>query len=52
MTLDITEFKAFKLPISKTKRKEPTNICKISFLNKCVQHINVPRIFHDPSLKA
>ena len=38
--------------ISKAKRKWPTNICKISFLNKDVELINVSHIFHDPSVKA
>ena len=45
MTLDVIEFKAFKLPISKTKRKEPTNICKISFLNKGVNILMCPVFF-------
>ena len=29
-----------------------SNICKISFLNKDVELINVSHIFHDPSAKA
>ena len=52
MVLDIIEFKLFKPPISKVKRKAPTNICKISFLNKCVELVNVPHIFHDSPAKA
>ena len=34
------------------KRKKPTNICKISFLNKVVKLIKTPGIFQDISLKA
>ena len=34
--LDIIESRIFKSPVSKAKRKVPTNICKISFLNKCL----------------
>ena len=29
-----------------------TNICKISLLNKGVELISVPRVFHEPSVKA
>ena len=36
----------------KHKKKAPTNICKISFLNKGVELINVPWIFYDTSVKA
>ena len=36
MVLDINEPKIFKPPISKVEPKAPTNICKISFLNKDV----------------
>ena len=50
--LDIIESKIFKSPIFKAIRKGPTNNFKILFLNKGVELINVPRIFHDPSLKA
>ena len=50
--LDIIESKIFKPSISKAKRKAPTNICKISFLNKALELIKVPHIFHDSSVKA
>lgn len=50
--LDIIESKIFKSPIFKATRKGPTNNFKILFLNKGVELINVPHIFHDPSLKA
>ena len=36
MVLDINEPKIFKPPISKVEPNAPTNICKISFLNKDV----------------
>ena len=36
----------------KAKRKSPTNNFKFPFLNKGVKLINVPGIFHDPSVKA
>ena len=36
----------------KPERKTKTNICEIFFLNKDVELINVPHIFHDPSMKA
>ena len=49
--MDIIETKIFKLKISKAKRKVPTNICKISFLNKAVELINVPHIFDHSSVK-
>ena len=53
MILDIIEFKICKLLISKAKRKEPTNVCKIPFLiNKGVEVINVLCIFHNQSVKA
>ena len=47
MTPDIIESRIFKPPTC--KRKASTNIC-ISFLNKGVKFINVPRICHDPSV--
>lgn len=50
--LNIIEFKIFKTPRCKAKTKAPTNICKNSFLNKCVELMNLPHIFHDPVLKA
>ena len=34
------------------KRKAHTNISKASFLNRPIELINVPHIFHDPSVKA
>ena len=52
MTLDVIELKIFKPPISKAKRKTRKNICKRYFLNEGVELVNVPRIFHDPSVKA
>ena len=51
MALDIIDSKIFKPPISKAKRKAATNISKISFPNKGVELINIPRIFHDPLAK-
>ena len=51
LSVDIIETKIFKLKISKAKRKAPTNICKISFLNKAVELINVPHIFDHSSVK-
>ena len=50
--MDIIESKIFKLAISKAKRKVPMKIYNISFLNKGVRLINVPHIFHVPSVKA
>ena len=50
--MDIIESKVFKPAISKAKRKVPMKIYNISFLNKGVKLINVPHIFHDPSVKA
>ena len=47
LALDIAEFKIFKPTISKAKKKAPTNICKICFLNKGVELINVHYISHD-----
>ena len=38
--------------MSKAKWKAPTNICKISFLNKNEKFINVPYLFHDPSVRS
>ena len=52
MALDITESKRFKPPKSKAKRKAPTNVCKITFLNKGAELINMPRVFHNPSVKV
>ena len=46
------EFKIFKRRIFKAKRKTRTNICKISFLSKDVELVNVPSIFYDPSGNA
>ena len=50
--LDIIESKIFKPIIFKAKRKEPTNVCKISFLKKSEELINVPHIFLDLSVKS
>lgn len=33
-------------------KKAPTNICKLSFLNKGVKPINVSHTFHNSSVKA
>ena len=52
LVFSITESKIFKSTISEAKRKASTNNCKISFLNKSVVLIDVPYIFHDPSLKS
>ena len=52
LALDIIEFKIFKPEISKAKRKVPTTICKMSFLNKRVEFINVHNIFDDSLVKA
>ena len=52
LALDIIESKIFKPTISKAKGKAPTNICKISSLNKGVELLNVSYIFHDPSVKV
>ena len=49
--MDFIESKVFKPTISKAKRKVPMKIYNISFLNKGVKLINVPHIFHDPSVK-
>ena len=42
----------FKPTISEAKRKAPTNVCKIYFLDKDVELTDVPHTFHDPSLKV
>ena len=47
LALDIIESKIFKPTLPKAKRKAPTKICKIFFLNQVVELINVPHIFHD-----
>ena len=52
MVLNIHEYKILKPQIPKAKRKAPTNICKISFLNKDMEFINVLYIFHDPSMRS
>ena len=52
IALHIMEFKIFKRRIFKAKRKTRTNICKISFLSKDVELVNVPSIFYDPSGNA
>ena len=52
MALNIFESKIFKPQISKAKRKAPKNIYKNSFLNKGVEFINVPYVFHDPSVRS
>lgn len=52
MALDIIESKISKSPIFKAKRKAPTNICKIFFLNKGVEFTNVPSTFHEPLVKV
>ena len=52
LALDIIETKMFKLTISKAKRKAPNNICKVSFLNKGMELINVLHLFHDLSVKV
>ena len=49
---DIIEIQIFKPTISKFKRKAPAKLCKIFFLSKGVELINVPNTFHDPSVKA
>ena len=51
LALDIIESKIFMSAIS-IARKVTTNICKIFILNEGVELINVPHIFHDPSVKA
>lgn len=33
-------------------KKAPTNICKLSFVNKGVKPINVPHTFHNSSVKT
>ena len=38
---DVIEFKIIKQPIFNAKRKERTTICKISFLSKGLEVINV-----------
>ena len=52
LALDIIEPKMFKLTISKAKRKAPNNICKVSFLYKGMELINVLHLFHDLSVKV
>lgn len=47
MAFDVVVSKTFKPPLPKAERKVKTNICEISFLNKDVELINVPHIFHD-----
>ena len=45
LNLDVTESTTFKQTIPKAKRKAPTNVCKIPFLNKGVELINVLMFF-------
>ena len=52
LVLVIVESRIYKPTISKSKRKIPTNICKISFPNKGVKLNYVPHIFYDLSVKA
>ena len=52
ISVDIIESKIFTPAIPKAKRKVLTRICKISFLNEGVKHINVPHVSHDLSVKA
>ena len=42
-----SDSKIFKTTIFIAKIKGPTNICKISCINKDVELINVPICFHD-----
>ena len=49
---DVIEFKIIKPLIFNAKRKERTTICKISFLSKGLEVINVLLFSHDPSVKA
>ena len=48
--LDIIECKLYRPIKPKNKRKPPKNLCHISFSNKGVELLNLPRILHDPSL--
>ena len=48
----ISESKIFKPLITKAKRKALINICKISFLLKDIELINVSHIFNGPSAKT
>ena len=49
--LDIIESKIYKAPPVKPKRKPPNNLCKVLFDNKAIEYINLPRIFHEQSVK-
>ena len=51
MALDIIDSKILKPPLPAKKKTSPQNICKISFENKAIEHINLNRIFHDPVVK-
>ena len=48
--LDFIEAKIYKPDPPKQKRERPTHICIVEFVNKAVEFINLPRIFHDKKL--
>jgi len=50
--LDIIESKLFKVPVSKTKRKPPSNMCKIHFVNKGIEMVNLPRILNNKTVTS
>ena len=50
LALDVIESKIYKDPPTKQKKKAPENVCKIFFINKGVELINIARILHDKSL--
>ena len=49
--LDMIESKIYKVPKSLPPKKIPENACFVTFCNKGVEMVNLPRLFHDPILE-
>ena len=52
LDLHVIASKIFDRTISKARRKVPTYICKVCFVNNSLEIITVHRTFRDPSLEA
>ena len=51
LALDFIETKIYRSPIPSTIKSHPKNICKIKYVNKGVEFINLPRMLNDSKLQ-
>ena len=51
LALDFIETKIYRSPIPSTNKSFPKNICKIKYVNKGIEFINLPRILNDSKLQ-